>query len=298
MDLAEIARVVRRRWYVMLPGMLLTVVAVVGLLFVVPTKYQSSSTVMLLNSQRATLLAPFYGNPFLSTQTTITGTVDVLSRTLMSDDSLAVLKSKGLTGTVGAKIADNAQAPLMDLTVTGTDKASVLASEKILNAYAKERLQELQAIQNTKPDAMILMTDVVPPTQPAAQTKSKLEYAVLLGLMGIAGSLVLVFWTEARHRPRPAGAGADGADSVETVGGPGVRGSTVPDRNGAGRSDQGAARSPAVKSGARAGAGAAPGTGEEAGAGAASQSDGESLENPTVQLSVLSLDETNATWRG
>ncbi|WP_063770650.1 hypothetical protein [Streptacidiphilus carbonis] len=332
MDLAEIARVVRRRWYVMLPGLLVTVVMVAGLLFAVPTKYQSSSTVMLLNSEKATAPAPYDGNPFLSTQTSITGTVDILARSLMDDNSLAVLKSKGLTGTVVAKIADNAQAPLMDLTVTGTDKAAVLASEQILSAYAKQRLEDLQAERNIAPAAMITMIAIVPPTQPVAQTKSKIEYAVILALLGIALSLVLVFWTEARNR-RPAGPGADGADGLAGVGeadgngegdGSGEDGEAALAGGGGGREEGRAVTGPQPRAGAqaprpgvqagkesRAAGGprtaaesraaaeprSAAGARAEAGARAASESDGESLENPTVQLSVLSMDETRAPWR-
>src|SRR3954447_17693184 len=142
MDLAEIFRVMRRRWYVLLPGLLLTAGLIVGVTVQVPVGYQSQSTVVLLNSQKAT--RAYDGNPFLSTQTSLTGMADSLARSLNSDDSLRDLKARGAEGTFAAKLADNAQGPLMWLTVTGTDKASVLASDKILTGYAKERLDQFQ----------------------------------------------------------------------------------------------------------------------------------------------------------
>lgn len=202
MDLAEIFRVMRRRWYVLLPGLLLTAALTVAVAFLVPVSYQSQSTVVLLNSQKATVA--YDGNPFLSTQTSLTGMADSLARNLNSDGSLRELKARGASGTFEAKLADNAQGPLMWLTVTGTDKARVLASDRILTAYAEERLEQFQKQQAVAPKAMIRMTTIVPPQDPVAQTKTRLEYMVMAGGLGFVLSLVAVFWVEARRRPRPS----------------------------------------------------------------------------------------------
>jgi capsular polysaccharide biosynthesis protein len=200
MDLAEIFRVMRRRWYVLLPGLLLTAGLIVGVALMVPVTYQSQSTVVLLNSQKATVA--YDGNPFLSTQTSLTGMADSLARNLNSDGSVRDLKSRGATGAFAAKLADNAQGPLLWLTVTGTDKAAVLASDKILTAYAKERLDLFQKQQSVAPKAMIRMTTIVPPQNPVAQTKTRIEYLVMAGCLGLVLSLVAVFYVEARKRSR------------------------------------------------------------------------------------------------
>ncbi|MFC4031155.1 chain length determinant protein [Streptomyces polygonati] len=202
MDLAEICRVMGRRWYVLLPGLLLTAVLTVGAYVTVPISYQSQSTVMLLNSQKATVA--FDGNPFLSTQTSLTGMADSLARNLNSDASLKDLRHQGATGTSAAKIADNAQGPLMWLTVTGTDQAAVLKSDQLLTDYAKKRLEQFQAQQSVTERAMIRMTTIVPPQNPVAQTKTRLEYLVLAALAGLVISMVATFYVEARRR-RPAG---------------------------------------------------------------------------------------------
>ncbi|MEU2052214.1 chain length determinant protein [Streptomyces bungoensis] len=215
MDLAEIFRVMRRRWYVLLPGLLLTAALTVAAALMVPVTYQSQSTVVLLNSQKATVA--YDGNPFLSTQTSLTGMADSLARNLNSDVSLRELKSRGATGTFEAKLADNAQGPLMWLTVTGTDKAAVLASDRILTAYAKERLDQFQKQQSVAPKAMIRMTTIVPPQNPVAQTKTRLEYLVMAGVLGLVVSLVAVFYVEARRRPRTLATQASPAETAPPV---------------------------------------------------------------------------------
>ncbi|WP_327256921.1 chain length determinant protein [Streptomyces sp. NBC_01244] len=198
MDLAEIWRVMRRRWYVLLPGLLLTAALITGVYLLVPVEYRSQSTVTLLNSKKATVA--FDGNPFLSTQASLTGMADGLARNLNSDDSKADLKAQGLTGLYEAKIADNAQGPFMWLSVTGTDPAAVLKSDQLFTAYAEKRLLEFQAQQSVTPEAMIRMATIVPPQKPEAQTKTRLQYLVMAAALGFVLSLVATFFVEARRR--------------------------------------------------------------------------------------------------
>lgn len=203
MDLAEIFRVMRRRWYVLLPGLLLAAGLTFAVTLVVPVTYQSQSTVVLLNSEKATVA--YDGNPYLSTQTSLTGMADSLARNLNSDASVRELKSRGATGTFEAKLADNAQGPLLWLTVTGTDKKATLSSDRILTAYAEERLREFQEQQSVADNAMIRMTTIVAPQTPVAQTRTRLEYMIMAGGGGFVLALIAVFYVEARKRSqRPA----------------------------------------------------------------------------------------------
>lgn len=94
MDLAEIFRVICRRWYVLLPGLLLTAAVTTGAGLTVPTSYESQSTVALLNSKRGTAAD---GNPYLSMVPALTGMADSLARNLNSDASVADLKERGVT---------------------------------------------------------------------------------------------------------------------------------------------------------------------------------------------------------
>ncbi|AQT75144.1 chain length determinant protein [Streptomyces sp. fd1-xmd] len=200
----------RRRWYVLLPGLLLTAALTTAVHLLIPVEYQSQSTVTLLNSSKAT--EAFDGNPFLSTQASLTGMADGLARNLNSDGAKADLKALGVTGTHEVKIADNAQGPFMWLTVTGTDPAAVLKSDELLAGYAEKRLKEFQSQQSVAPEAMIRMATIVPPQKPEAQTKTRIQYIVMVGALGLVLSLVAVFFVEARrrtprakNRPRPAG---------------------------------------------------------------------------------------------
>ncbi|MFE9257685.1 Wzz/FepE/Etk N-terminal domain-containing protein [Streptomyces sp. NPDC006879] len=229
MDLAEIWRVMRRRWYVLLPGLLLTAALTVAVQLLVPVEYQSQSTVTLLNSRKAT--EAFDGNPFLSTQASLTGMADGLARNLNSDDAKADLKALGVTGLHEAMIADNAQGPFMWLTVSGTDPDSVLKSDKLFIGYAEKRLTQFQKQQSVEPQAMIRMATIVPPQKPVAQTKTRLQYLIMAGLAGFVLSLVATFFVEARRRPRGKHrpAGEEAAENTETVPPQGSAATALPD---------------------------------------------------------------------
>lgn len=220
MDLAEIFRVMCRRWYVLVPGLLLTAALTVGAWFLVPTSYESQSTVALLNSRKG---AAADGNPFLSMEPSLTGMADSLARNVNSDASVTELKERGLTEKYEAKIADNAQGPLLWLTVTGADPDAVLRANNTLMAYTAQRLKDLQADQKVEPDSMIRLTTIVPPQDPEAKLKSKVQYLIMAAGLGFVLSLVATFFVEARrrqdtpakHRQTESAASAASAESTE-----------------------------------------------------------------------------------
>ncbi|MFF0754114.1 chain length determinant protein [Streptomyces sp. NPDC004267] len=228
MDLAEIFRVMRRRWYVLVPGLLLTAVLTAGAWFLVPVSYQSQSTVAMLNSRKG---AAADGNPFLSMEPSLTGMADSLARNVNSDAAKADLKAEGLTLKYEAKIADNAQGPLLWLTVTGEDRDAVLKGNKTLMAFTAQRLKELQADQKVNPESMIRITTIVPPQTPEPQLKNKIQYLVMAAGLGVVLSLVATFFAEARrrgakpkHRQEP-----DGRQEPENRQAPGPREAAGPE---------------------------------------------------------------------
>src|ERR1051325_9487107 len=107
MDFGEILRVVRKRWYITVPGTVLAVALTIVAYLVVPTQYESTATVSLINSPRP-VTAPGAGNPFLTFESSLTATADFLARSLMSEDTARELKGMGVTEEYTAGLADNA----------------------------------------------------------------------------------------------------------------------------------------------------------------------------------------------
>ncbi|MFE0008878.1 hypothetical protein ACFVZX_20405, partial [Streptomyces erythrochromogenes] len=93
MDLAEIGRVMRRRWYVLLPGLLLTAALTTAVHLLIPVEYQSQSTVTLLNSSKAP--EAVVRNPTLSSASSHSGHADGLAPLLYSEGARSVRRGVG-----------------------------------------------------------------------------------------------------------------------------------------------------------------------------------------------------------
>lgn len=229
LDMREVLRVIRKRWYVTMPIVLITICLAAVANAVLPTTYQSECSISLLNSPDVAAEAPNNGNPFLSFSQALTVTADFLGRRLASDESAKALKARGLTGTYGVKLADNAMGPFLTLTVTGDDPAQVEKSIAVLNTFTAEQLKTMQAEQKAPAGSQIASTVIVPPQAPQAQTKSKLQYVALIGLAGLAVAFLAAFLTEnllgIRRRPskrRAAKAAAEAAAAAEPQAQPSV----------------------------------------------------------------------------
>jgi len=220
MDLVEVIRVIRARWYVLLPLLLLTAALVVGVDKSVPTKYQSTSSLTLLASQSATTgtsTVPGTGNPFGNFNSSLNDTADFLVRRMGSTDVANDLHGRGVTEAYVVALAAGAQGPFISLSVTGTDRQHVLASLNTLSNYTQEQLQVVQQQATVKPVDMIRSMVIVPPGPPSPQTKTKTQGVLGVGIGGLVVTFLAVFVVDniaasrkRRRRRVPFGADADG----------------------------------------------------------------------------------------
>ncbi|MER5636113.1 chain length determinant protein [Kitasatospora sp. NPDC002227] len=203
----ELLRVIRKRWYVTLPIVLITIGLSAVANAVLPTTYQSECSISLLNAPSVSAQAPNNGNPFLSFSQALTVAADFLGRRLTSDQSAEALKKQGLTGTYSVKLADNAMGPFLTLTVTGNNPAEVKKSIDLLNKFTADQLKQMQAEQQAPAGSQIGATVIIPPQPPLAQTKSKLQYVAMIGIAGLAVAFLAAFVTENIFGRRRARAG-------------------------------------------------------------------------------------------
>jgi len=203
MDLGEILRVMRDRWYVVLPMLMLAIGLGAAAVFVVPNSYESYSTVSLLSSPMSTTVATQGNdNPFLTFDASLVATADFLGRSLQSTDAAKQLKDMGVTEDYTVALADGAQGPFLTFTVTGSEQTHVLRSTATLTQFAAQRLTEIQQNNGVKTQDMIRMTEIIPPQTPKLKVKKKVE--VVLGVSGgtTALALLLTFVLESVSRSR------------------------------------------------------------------------------------------------
>ncbi|HEU5429204.1 MAG TPA: hypothetical protein VFU74_20155 [Actinocrinis sp.] len=219
MDLAEVIRVIRTRWYVMVPLLLLTIALTVGVDQSIPAKYQSTSEISLLASQSATAgtdKVPGTGNAFLNFGSSLNDTADFLVRRLSSNDSGNDLAKLGVTETYAVALAAAAQGPFITLSVTGSNPEHILTSMNTLTDYTVQQLEKVQAQAQVKPVDMIRSIVIVPPSTPTAQTKTKTQDVLGVAIGGLVITFLATFVVESifasrrrRRRRVPFGADSD-----------------------------------------------------------------------------------------
>ncbi|MFC8619389.1 hypothetical protein ACFT9M_23615 [Micromonospora purpureochromogenes] len=185
--------------------MLLAVGLSVGAFVLVPTSYQSTTTVSLLSSPAATDAATpgeNNDNPFLNFNGSLVATADFLGRSLQSTDAQAELLGMGVTEDFEVGLAEGAQGPFLTFTVTGTDQADLLASTATIARYAEAKLTEIQAENGVKSQDMVRMTEIIPPQKPEPQLKDKFKVVIAAGGGTTALALLLTFVVESLARSR------------------------------------------------------------------------------------------------
>ncbi|MFE5673914.1 O-antigen ligase family protein [Streptomyces erythrochromogenes] len=210
MSIRELVAVLRRRWYVIVPALVLSLLAALHLYRSVPVAYQSQSSVALLDSSAASKLPPSFGNPISNAGGALVVTADVLIRTLSGADSARELHSLGVTDPYTVGFAANTSGPLLTLTVTGTDREKVLEETNILTGFAGEQLNALQAAAKVQPAYMVQTAPVVLPQTPVPQLKSRYQQVLGVLIVGVGSGFTLSFVADAllaaRRRRRESSA--------------------------------------------------------------------------------------------
>lgn len=224
MDLVEVFRVIRTRWYVMVPLLIVAIALTIGVDKSIPTKYQSTSSLSLLASESATAgtsTIPGTRNPFLNYNSSLNDTADFLVRRMGSNDVANDLATHGVTDAYAVALAASAQGPFITLTVTGTNAQHVLASMNTLTQYTAQQLEAVQAQASVQPQDMIRSMIIVPPGPPSKQTKTKTQDVLLTGIGGLVVAFLATFIVESvlasrrrRRRRVPFGANAKGYDEA------------------------------------------------------------------------------------
>jgi hypothetical protein len=225
MDLVEVIRIIRARWYVMVPLLIVAIALTVGVDRSIATKYQSTSSLSLLASESATAgtsTLPGTRNPFLSYGSSLNDTADFLVRRMNSNDAANDLHGRGVTEAYSVALAAAAQGPFITLTVTGTNPEHVLSSMNTLTQYTAQQLAAVQAAASVQPQDMIRSMIITPPGPPSKQTKTKTQDVLLTAIGGLVIAFLATFLVESvltsrrrRRRKVPFGANSPEFDEAD-----------------------------------------------------------------------------------
>ena len=225
MFIAELLQVLRRRWYLVLAGLLCTLAAGAFTYQAVPPTFTASAEVLLLPPGPS---VPAGGNPYLSLSG-LTPAGDVLARAL-SDPKVAaeVAREGGLAGYT-VELDGDSPAPLVFVSTEAGSAREALTTLDLVLARLPGTLRQIQTAANVPAKAFITTSQVTRTSAPEKSLKPQIRALVVV----VGGCLVLTLLLVAaidallrrprrtaessqRHRRQPAPAEPKGRDAGTT----------------------------------------------------------------------------------
>jgi hypothetical protein len=243
MDFRATVRVVIRRWYVVLPVLLIALAGVAAMYRSAPVQFQSNA-VLLLHSpatggtQYANGFQPDKTNPLLNSGRglDLAGTVLIQAMQTTSFTNLIAVPDDNSTtysvnnGTDNPELVTNG--PFVFITVTSSSPQAAQDLVRRAVAAARSELGRRQAMLGAPPSTFVEMTEIIPASDPAPlrggglrAAAAALALGMLLALSSAFACESLVHAREVRRREAvrgPTGA-ADRATRVRSASGSGRR---------------------------------------------------------------------------
>ena len=183
MLLADLPRLLLRRWYATIPGLLGCIALAVAAFTQVSPSYQMTSSVLLLPPDSSLTKA---SNPYLVLGG-LEGTADVVARGMSPDEISQEVFALGVDEyTV---VRDNgAAAPILLITIDAGDVAAARAGLDLITDRAAEELVEVQSSIGVAPASLIKSSVIARATQPKVSHTGQLRVALVV----FVGSVVML----------------------------------------------------------------------------------------------------------
>jgi|HubBroStandDraft_6_1064221.scaffolds.fasta_scaffold99752_2 hypothetical protein len=219
-------RILRKRWWLALLLVLLTLAATAALA-ARPGPYTAESQIALLPSKHISL--PAGGNPYLSFGDSDTLTADLLRRELTAPAAVTRLAAAGYSSSY-LVVDDTATAgPVLDITVTGNSKAMVEHTLLGVTAAASTTLAGMQASLSPSEQITSIVVSIAPEAKLSVGKKARTLIVVLA--VGLVLAIVLPqAFDAAASRRRARRFGITPSSSERSMAAPGFVTATSLDR--------------------------------------------------------------------
>jgi hypothetical protein len=165
MDVSGALHTLRKHWILTSFLVLLTLAGAMQAWVKISGPYQSASQVVFLASQQAS--KPNGSNPYLSFDSTLETTADIVRREVLDPRIVAALAARGFKDTYDIQNDPLGVGPILDITSTGPTKAGVMATQAAVTANVQSQLLQLQ-------------TDILPKNQITSMVVTSSPKATLL----------------------------------------------------------------------------------------------------------------------
>jgi hypothetical protein len=176
MSISGLPRILVRRWYATLVGLLVTVAVGIAAVSLVPATYEAKASTLLLPPKTAG------SNPYLELGG-LEGVADVLTRAVTDTTTQDSLTSRGLTGTYKVVRDQTASGPVVLVTADAKTPSGAIATMRVVDHLLGPNLQKLQT--DVAVPTKALMTTRLITADDTASTVRKTQTRALIGAVAV-----------------------------------------------------------------------------------------------------------------
>ena len=215
MNLADTLRGLLRRWYIVVPGIVLAVAAAIGAFATVEPGYERTATQLLLPGEGT--VPKGTTNPYLFLGG-LTQAADIVVRVMQSDEVLGPVVSEYPGTEVQVQRDPMVSGPVIQIVVTAKSDAAAEGSLAALVDQTAVVLAQLQTAQNVDTDDMMTVSTLTMDTTSSLQQKTRLVISAGVGLAVVVLTLLLASLIDGlSRRTRRSGRQRTGVTTVEAT---------------------------------------------------------------------------------
>ena len=212
MDLWSTLLTIRRRWRIALPVLALAAVGSLLIILNLGVDYETRASAVLTPARSRVLNGVV--QPRLVNKWEPRSLLPVVTRQLTNTNQRAALKSQGLSTHFVVTI--DAQAPVVDLTVSAKTAARSKATAEALLRAIREATSSIQESDGVPTDELITAELVVLSNEPQRLTGVRTRVGFALGLLGLGATAIAAFAAEDVAR-RKASSSPDAPRVIDLV---------------------------------------------------------------------------------
>jgi hypothetical protein len=180
--LSDLLAALRRRWYAVIVGLLITAGLCVGAAKVAPAEYVAQSSIVLLPP--ATTVGTG-GNPYLSLSG-LQGAADVLARAMSGEAVSDVVAPAGGTATYTFEPDATTNGPMLVIEARDSSADGALSTLEQLLIIAPQELEKFQTAVGAPAESLIRVSTVTRDTTAETDRKSQTRAVIVAGVLGLA----------------------------------------------------------------------------------------------------------------
>ena len=201
MDFLTLMKILVRRWYVVVPTIVLSLVVGTSMVSSVEAQYEANGSVLLLGPREHQRLPnadptvpPLLRNPYTEFSPSLTTTAAALELILDNDAHRRAIKEAGLSDEY--EVLATEDSPTLDVTVQAASSAVAVETLETIFSTLSQELQERQAAVGAPPELQITSQPLVLPDRAAETTVARDRALAAFSVLGLLATISVALVTD------------------------------------------------------------------------------------------------------